>query len=63
MQFSTFKDILSDPLTGDKASNNAPDKFLIDPGGKNTTPLDPQLSVRLKIIKRRKPKDNYLLAG
>ena len=62
MQFGTFKNILSDPLTSDEASNNASDKSLIKPVGKNTTLLDPQLSAKLKIIKKKKTK-RQLLTG
>ena len=61
VQFGTFKDILSDLLTGDEASNNAPDESIIKPGGKNTTPLDPQLSARLKIIEQKKAKGQLLI--
>ena len=61
MQFCTFKNIFSDLLTGDKASNNALDKSLIKPGGKNTTLLDLQLSARLQIIEKKKAKGQLLI--
>lgn len=40
MKFGIFKDIFSDLITNDKASNDAPNKFLIEPNGKNTALLD-----------------------
>lgn len=53
VQFDIFKNIFLNPLIGNKISNNAPDKFLIKPGSKNTTLLDPQLSAKLKIIEKK----------
>lgn len=40
MQVGIFNNIFSDLLTGDKASNNTPNKFLIKANGKNTILLD-----------------------
>lgn len=61
MQFGIFKNILLDLLTGNKTSNNAPDKSLIKLSGKNTILLDPPLSARLKIIEKKNATKQLLI--